>query len=308
MKKPGFLIPGFLIPGLSLLVVVLFSGFHFTWVRALVLAAYFVLLPLGAFRTELLELKNREREALACSINLIEDSRAFCLLKTLTEDQNEIFARKTKVLKSLEPSRSTNNQALWMIRSLGPPDNRTADDIRQEISAWERECEDQLPGRLLNAIVKFNKSNVSVTIHNNSEHPAGDVTVELRFAPNCLIWQCGHLSHLSESLPVPPDGLHQRPPMGISARSVNQFNSLGIVNSHHCSDSDVKTATADSVVKTVRSLLAYEVRTIGPIFVGTIDDAEEVQVDWTAKSSLRSGVRTGQLTVRVSNDSAGLVL
>ena len=109
---------------------------------------------------------------------MIDDSRAFCPQKTLTKDQHEISASKTKMLNSLKPSRSTKNQALWMVRSLGPADNRTADDIRQEISIWERECEDQLPGRLLNAVVKFNKSNVSVTIHNNSEHPAGDVIVE----------------------------------------------------------------------------------------------------------------------------------
>jgi hypothetical protein len=304
MKRPGFLIPGFLVPGLSLLAVVLFSGFHFTWVRALVLAAYFVLLLVGAYRTELLELKNRERDALACSVSLTDDSRVFCLQGTIAADQREISAGRTKVLNSLEPNRTTRNHSLSIVRFPGPPDTRTADDIRQEISNWERECQDELPARLLNAVVKSSNANVSITVHNNSELPAGDVTVELRFAPNCFIWECGHPSHLSESLPDPPYGLHQRPLLGISAKSFRQYGTLGPSNSHHCVDGELKNSATHSVVKTVESLLAHDMRTIGPIFVGALDDADEVQVEWFAKSSLRSGVIAGQLAIRVFNSSS----
>lgn len=301
LRKSGYLVPGLLVPGLALLAVILFSGFHFTWIRTVVLAVYLLLLALAAARTESQERKQRQRDQLTCSIEVSDESRVLCLGAAIANDQIKIAEEKEKVLNSLDPNRKLKNQALFAIRALGPPDTRTAEDIRQEIANWENECDKELRKRLLNILVSDFRNSVSIKVRNESEHPAGDVTIELKFSGNCLIWECAHPSHRSESLPVPPEGLHQRLPLGISAKSLKQFGSLGLPDTHRCINENEKRNDSSSVMRKIESLLAHESRTIGPIYVGSLDKVREITVQWTAKSSLRSGVRHGELTLLTTN-------
>lgn len=296
-----FLVSGFLVPGLALLAVILFSGFRFTWARTVVLAVYLLLLVVAAIRTESQEREKRKRDELTCSIGVSDESRVLCLGAAIASDQMKIAEIKERVLSSLDPNRKIKNQALFAIRALGPPDTRTAEDIRQEISNWEHECDNELPKRLLNLLVSDFPNSVSITVRNESEHPAGDVTIELKFSGNCLIWECAHTSHRSESLPDPPEGLHQRSPLGISARSLKQHNSFGITGTHHCVNENPKASDSSHVVRTIDSLLAHESRTIGPIYVGSLDEVREITVQWVAKSSLRSGARAGELSILTTN-------
>lgn len=203
------------------------------------------------------------------------------------------------MLSSLEPGRRTQNQALSAIGFRSAPETRSSEDVLREVEEWEHDCEVQLSSRLLNAIIRSDRAELMLKVQNNSENPAGDITVELKFPSNCLVWECGHPSHLTESLPIPPEGLHQRNPLGISPKSIQQISSLGIINTHQCASVHNKNSDLNTVTQTIKSLLAHESRTIGPIYVGVVDGSPNVELKWTAKSALRSGVRVGHLTVRV---------
>lgn len=286
--------------GLPLATVILSRGVKQTWLLAVLLSTFLVILIIAQVLEERAQEAQNSRRDFIGTVDLDLSSSAVQISEWIHDDRTRIETKRYELLASLSNQHDVAKTFRHSLSSLSVPESRTPDEFEEEVESWFKtavECSNQ---RLSASVVHSAPEGIKFRIKNENEVSAGLVRLTLKIPDHAKVWtQRVNEQEMRAGLSSPRpfnQGTYASSFVALAASITNQH-----VPQLNKPDA-MRLKYLDGLVhleQEFREVHAQEMRVSAPVFLGTNNSLDTVAIHWRLTSDSLDGVRTGVISVPV---------